>query len=76
MRVLSATERSFMSNQIVSGLHRLGIEVTPRTLEAEMERMDHALGSLGIQSAPDITRSYAPPDPYAAALCQMRKEQR
>ena len=77
MRVLSDHERSHVCSQVVEGLQRLGLgaEITPGMLDAQMERVDRALAGLGIQSL-RAAQCYTPPDPYAAGLAKMKKEQR
>lgn len=68
MRPLSIHERGWMSTQIAMALEKLGIDVTPKTMERELQHLDAITGG----RAPD----YTPPDPYQRALCQMKKEQR
>jgi hypothetical protein len=69
MRALTEQEYIFLSTHIAKGLEQLGIDVTPRTMEAGHQQL-YAMTAGGPPS------QYSPPDPYARALCQMKKEQR
>ena len=66
MKALSYGERSWMSTHIAKGLQQLGLDVTPRALERELEGLDATV----LRAASDFT----PPDPYAAGLAELRSQ--
>lgn len=68
MRALSYGQRSWMTTHIAAGLRHLGIDVTPQTMETELEHLNAA----PLRAA----AGYTPPDPYAAGIAKLKESNR